>query len=249
MLDGPFRDAMLRDQKYLLSLDPDRLLRNFRVNVGLPSDAKPYGGWEAPNMRIARPQPSAIIFPRVADVCQHGRRASSSSAWITSSACSRSARAIRRRPVFTKVICPRFRNRSLTAWSRASRSGRRGIRCTKSWPACWTPTSIAATQQALEVLTNMANWVKFRVDHLSHEQMQRSLETEQGGMTEVLANLYAVTGNTNYLRLSAAFNHAARARPAGARRGPAERPARQHADSQNHRRRRANMNSPATRNF
>ena len=29
-------------------------------------------------------------------------------------------------------------------------------------------------------------------------------------MNEVLANLYGVTGNTNYLRLSAAFNHASR---------------------------------------
>ena len=52
LLDGPFRDAMLRDQKYLLSLDPDRLLRNFRVNVGLPTDAKPYGGWESPTTEL-----------------------------------------------------------------------------------------------------------------------------------------------------------------------------------------------------
>ena len=52
LLDGPFRDAMLRDQQYLLSLDPDRLLRSFRVNVGLPTDAKPYGGWEAPDCEL-----------------------------------------------------------------------------------------------------------------------------------------------------------------------------------------------------
>src|ERR1017187_5731712 len=49
LLDGPFRDAMLRDQKYLLSLDPDRFLFNFRANVGLKSDARPYGGWDAPD--------------------------------------------------------------------------------------------------------------------------------------------------------------------------------------------------------
>src|SRR5271157_4423875 len=52
LLDGPFREAMLRDQNYLLSLDPDRLLRSFRVNVGLPTSAKPYGGWEAPDSEI-----------------------------------------------------------------------------------------------------------------------------------------------------------------------------------------------------
>ena len=52
LLDGPFRNAMLRDQQYLLNLDADRLLRNFRVNVGLPTDAKPYGGWEAPDCQL-----------------------------------------------------------------------------------------------------------------------------------------------------------------------------------------------------
>ena len=31
LLDGPFRDAMLRDQQYLLALDPDRLLHTFRA--------------------------------------------------------------------------------------------------------------------------------------------------------------------------------------------------------------------------
>src|SRR5271166_5426806 len=48
LLQSPFQDAMLRDQAYLLSLDCDRLLHTFRLNAGLPSEAKPYGGWEAP---------------------------------------------------------------------------------------------------------------------------------------------------------------------------------------------------------
>ena len=52
LLPGPFYDAMLRDQKYLLFLEPDRLLRNFRANVGLPSTATPYGGWEAPDCEL-----------------------------------------------------------------------------------------------------------------------------------------------------------------------------------------------------
>jgi len=49
LLDGPFRDAMGRDEVYLLSLDCDRLLYNFRGNAHLPTQARPYGGWEAPN--------------------------------------------------------------------------------------------------------------------------------------------------------------------------------------------------------
>jgi DUF1680 family protein len=37
---------------YLKSLDPDRLLHNFRVNARLPSTAKPLEGWEAPNLGL-----------------------------------------------------------------------------------------------------------------------------------------------------------------------------------------------------
>ena len=37
---------------YLKSLDPDRLLHNFRVNAKLPSTAKPLEGWEAPNLGL-----------------------------------------------------------------------------------------------------------------------------------------------------------------------------------------------------
>jgi DUF1680 family protein len=64
-------------------------------------------------------------------------------------------------------------------------------------------------QQALAVLERMADWLKVRVDRLSHEQMQLALSNEHGGMNEVLANLYAVTGNADHLKLARAFNHEA----------------------------------------
>ena len=34
LLNGPFKDAMERDAKYLLKLDPDRLLSGFRSEAG-----------------------------------------------------------------------------------------------------------------------------------------------------------------------------------------------------------------------
>ena len=52
LLDGPFKDAMERNRKYLLQLDADRLLHTFRINAGLPSTAKPYGGWEGPGVEL-----------------------------------------------------------------------------------------------------------------------------------------------------------------------------------------------------
>jgi len=43
LLDGPFKQAMDRNTRYLHDLDSDRLLHNFRLTAGLPSSAPPEG--------------------------------------------------------------------------------------------------------------------------------------------------------------------------------------------------------------
>src|SRR5580692_12101852 len=49
LLDGPVKDRQSLAARYLLELDVDRLLHNFRCNAALPSSAKPLGGWESPS--------------------------------------------------------------------------------------------------------------------------------------------------------------------------------------------------------
>ena len=64
LLDGPFLEAQKRDEAYLLKLEPDRMLHNFRVNAGLEPKAPVYGGWESAQTWAdirAHGQPSAII--------------------------------------------------------------------------------------------------------------------------------------------------------------------------------------------
>jgi DUF1680 family protein len=207
LLDGPFRDAMLRDQKYLLSLDPERFLYNFRKNVGLPSSSKPYGGWDAPDCEqrgtvfghylTACAQMYASTgdaeFKRRVDesvaglaVCQSNSvNAGFHAGFLSAFPESFIDRVEKRQPVWA----PWYAEHKIMAGLLAA-------------------NQLCGNAQALVVLTNMANWVKFRVDRLTPEQMQKSLDEEHGGMNEVLANLYAVTGNPDYLQLSAAFNHA-----------------------------------------
>ena len=48
LLDGPFKAMQETDHAYLIRLEPDRLLAQFRVEAGLEPKAKPYGGWESP---------------------------------------------------------------------------------------------------------------------------------------------------------------------------------------------------------
>jgi len=189
-----------------LSLDPDRLLHTFRLNVGLPSSAQPLGGWEEPKcelrghslghylsaLSMMYASTGDVAFKQRADhivaelaVCQsHSVSAGFHEGYLSAFPESFIDRVEQRQ----KVWAPWYTLHKIMA-------------------GLFDANRLCGNTQALEVLTNMANWVKFRVDRLSHEQMQKSLDTEHGGMNEVLANLYAVTGNTNYLALSAAFNH------------------------------------------
>ena len=41
-----FENALEKEIDYLMSLDPERLLVNFRKNAGILTDLEPYGGWE-----------------------------------------------------------------------------------------------------------------------------------------------------------------------------------------------------------
>jgi hypothetical protein len=206
LLDGPFRDAMLRDGNYLLSLDCDRLLYNFRVNALLPTNAKPYGGWEAPSRELRGHivghylSACSLMFASTGDPrfkervdkivaglaeCQTALATNGSHAGYLSA--------------FPESFIDRVENRK-PVWAP-------WYTLHKIMAGLLDANLLCGNAQALEVLTNMANWAKFRVDRLTPAQMQRSLETEQGGMTEVLANLYGVTGNPDYLQLAEAFNH------------------------------------------
>ena len=40
LLDGPFKQAMMRDAEYLLRIEPDRLLSGFRKEAGLAPKAQ-----------------------------------------------------------------------------------------------------------------------------------------------------------------------------------------------------------------
>jgi DUF1680 family protein len=206
LLDGPFRDAMLRDEKYLLDLDPDRLLHTFRLNVGLPSSAKPYGGWESPSTELRGHSMGhylsalSLMYASTGNA-QLKQRADYIVAELAKCQAQSPSKGLHEGylSAFPESFIDRVEKRQ-NVWAP-------WYTLHKIMAGLLDANQLCGNAQALDVLTKMADWVKFRVDNLTHEQMQRSLDTEHGGMNEVLANLYAVTGNTNYLALSAAFNH------------------------------------------
>ncbi len=206
LTDGPFREAMERDLKYLLSLEPDRLLHSFRITAGLPSSATPYGGWEAPEVELR-----GHTLGHYLSAC----------AWMYSSTADQRLR--KRMEIIVAELAKIQQAMSLRGFHEGYLAAfpeeffDRVDAGQKVWAPYYTLHKImaglfdahqhSANRQALEVLIKLADWVKFRVDRLSDEQQQRALDTEFGGMMEVLENLYDVTGNPEHLRVARKFDH------------------------------------------
>jgi len=206
LLDGPFRDAMIRDQNYLLELDPDRLLHNFRVTAGLASSAKPLGGWEEPSGEL---------------------RGHSVGHYLTACALMYSSTGDARFKEKADRIVAELAKVQQAMPSRGFNTGflsaypeeffDRVDKRIRVWAPYYTLHKIMAglldmylhcdNRQALDVVSRMAAWVKFRVDRLTESEQQAALDTEHGGMNEVLANLYAATGNPDHLQTAIKFNH------------------------------------------
>ena len=60
-------------------------------------------------------------------------------------------------------------------------------------------------EQALQVAESLAGWVRGYFEGISDEQRGLMLRTEYGGMNEVLANLYGLTGKQQYLDTARLF--------------------------------------------
>ncbi len=65
---------------------------------------------------------------------------------------------------------------------------------------------MAGRKEAKEMLIKLADWMIKEVSKLSDEQIQQMLASEQGGLNETFADVYAITGDKKYLRLAHQFS-------------------------------------------
>lgn len=205
---GPFLEAQQRDAAYLLRLQSDRLLHTFRLNVGLPSTALPYGGWESPTVELRGHtmghylSACALMYRSTGDA---GLKRRIDYLVTELARCQAASPKAGFNPGYLSAFPESFIDRveaRKEVWAPY-------YTLHKIFAGLIDAYELAGSTQALEVAKAMGNWVAFRVDRLTPAQMQASLETEHGGMTESLANLYAITGDKTYLRLAHAFDHAA----------------------------------------
>ncbi len=199
LLPGIYKDSQQADLAYLKRLSADRLLHNFRVNAGLPSSAEPLGGWEKPDCELRGHfvghylSACALMYSSTGDAeikskadgmvaelakCQEKLGGGYLSAFPTEFFDRLKARQ--------KVWAPYYTLHKIMA-------------------GMYDMHEHCANQQALEVLENMAKWTDNWTAPIPEPQMQDILNTEYGGMNEVLYNLAAVTGNDHYAEVGDRF--------------------------------------------
>lgn len=204
LLDGPFKQAMERNRKYLHDLEPDRLLHNFRTNAGLASTAEPLGGWEEPQCELRGHFVGHFLSGCALTYAAAGDEELKNKADAIVAELEKCQKALGESD-YLSAFPEEFIDRVI--------EGKR------VWAPWYTLHKVMAgllymyvyceNKQALEVLKGMAAWAKARTDKLNEDEMQRMLKVEFGGMNEVLANLYAMSGNPDHLALARRFDHKA----------------------------------------
>ena len=65
---------------------------------------------------------------------------------------------------------------------------------------------MAGREDAKQMLIRLSDWMIGEVSRLSDEQIQQMLRSEQGGLNETFADVFAITGDKKYLRLAHQFS-------------------------------------------
>ncbi|MDO7836399.1 glycoside hydrolase family 127 protein [Sphingobium sp. HBC34] len=214
---SPYADAMAANRRYLLSLDPERLLHNFYVSAGLPAPAPIYGGWESESiaghtlghwmsamaLMIANsgdPELTAILDRTLASMQRI--QAAGGDGYLGGMTVLRDGRAVPGKIVFEEL--------------------RRGdIRTTWELNGAWVPIyalhkimaglidahRLAGRQAALPIVRGIAAYFATIVEALSDDQVQRILSVEHGGILESYAELHALTGDPRWRAVAERLRH------------------------------------------
>ena len=214
LLAGPLKHAQELDASYLLALEPDRMLAYYRDRAGLRPKAEPYGGWDGDGRNltghIAGHYLSAVSlmwsatgdprFKQRADYIvgelkqvQDAHRDGFLSALKGG------------RTAFDELSRGEIRSAAFDLngeWSP-------WYTLHKTYAGLRDAYRHARNRTALDVEIKFAAWAERVLSRLDDAQLQHMMNTEFGGMNEVMCDLYADTGDARWLALSYKFEHRA----------------------------------------
>ena len=211
---GPLKRAQDLNADYLLKLEPDRMLAYYRKRAGLEPKAQPYGGWDGDGRNL-----TGHIG---------GHYLSGVSLMYSATGDQRFKDRIDYIVRELKEVQDKHGDGYLGALAngkeRMLEVSNGNIRSSSfDLNGLWSPWYVlhktfaglsdayrfGGNRTALELEIKFAAWTESIIGKLNDEQLQKMLNTEFGGMTEVLADLYADTGDKRWLVLSHKFDHRA----------------------------------------
>jgi uncharacterized protein len=193
---------------YLKSLDPDRLLHNFRINAGLPSNAKPLEGWEAPYIGL-RGHFTGHYLSAVSSLVEKNK-----DSLLTGRLNYMIDELYKCQQALGNGYLSAFPEKDFDTLE--SKFG--GV-----WAPYYTWHKImqglldvyerTGNRKAYEMVVNMASYVEKRMAKLDKETIEKVLYTaeanpsnEAGAMNEVLYRLYKVSKDPKHLALAKIFD-------------------------------------------
>ena len=200
LLPGPFLDAQQWNRAYVHRLSADRLLHNFRVNAGLPSSGQPLGGWEEPKCELRGHftghylSACSLLYASTGD-----KEIKATGDYLVTelAKCQAKLNAGGYLSAFPLEFFDRLDARK------------------RVWAPFYTLHKIMAglldmyqhcgNKQALQTLEGMAQWADRWTANKTEEHLQSILNTEYGGMNDVLYKLAAATGDEHWVRTGDRF--------------------------------------------
>ncbi len=205
---SPFYHAMQQDAGYLLFLEPDRLLHRFHLNAGLSPKAAVYSGWETEGLsgHTLGHYLSAISMMYAST----GKEEYKKRVDYIISELGRCQQA--RGTGFVGAMPGED-----SAWRKVAdgdiRSG--GFDLNGLWAPWYVVHKLMSglvdaylytgNIKALAIAEGMSDWTANILKGLNESQLQKMLRCEFGGMNDVLAQLYGITGNKKHLDRSYKF--------------------------------------------
>jgi uncharacterized protein len=197
---GPLEQARDSDRGFMMRLPNDRLLHNFRMNAGLPSTAKPLGGWEAPTCELRGHfvghylSACAMLYAATGDATVKAK----ADALVAGLAeCQAKLNQGGYLSAFPIEFFDRLDKR-VQVWAPF-------YTIHKIMAGLLQMKTDAANEQALDVVTKLAAWVDTWTALKTDDHMQDILNTEYGGMNDVLYNLAVVTGDDRWAKTGDRF--------------------------------------------
>jgi len=212
LLESPFYKAAEKDKEYLLKTDPDRLLAPYFTEAGLTPKAKNYPNWESTGLdgHIGGHYVSALalmyattadqqILQRLTYMLDELERCQNANGNGYISGVPNG------KAIWQEIAAGNIRANSFGLNDRWVPL----YNIHKTYSGLRDAYQHANSGKAKKMLIALTDWMITEVKGLSDEQIQQLLISEHGGLNEVFADVYQITGEHKYLDLAKKFSHKA----------------------------------------